>query len=1104
MSGLFIRTITKFLRMKSSLIVSCMFLFTILTQPVVAQQSGISIHMVDVTLEAVLNEIEAKSNYYFLYNQKLIDTDQKVSIHMENASVDEGLKDVFQDLNIRYLVYGQQIILLPKEIDDEIVIADQRRVTGTILDAMTGEPLAGVNIRIAGTNIGAIADREGRYNLTVPGSNVSLVFSYIGYRTEAASVGERYVINIELLPAVETIEEIIVVGYGVQDKSVVTGAISKLESRQLENTSIMRAEQALKGRLSGIQVISNSGAPGAKLKLRIRGYGSNGVSDPLFIVDGLRNNNIDYLNPDDIASIEILKDAASAAIYGSEGANGVVLITTKRGSAGKSSLSYNFQQGWQSLIKKPELMNASKFSEYMEEAGLISGEPVDTDTDWIGEVFETSPYTKHHVSLSGGGNDITFLLSLAYLNQDGIVITSKDKFDRYNLMFNSDYRIFPWLKIGNNISYAHTTLREVSENSEYGSVITNALMMDPLTPVRYDQYIPLNIKALLDDGKKLVKDDEGKYFGVSDYVSGEIINPLVTLNTSSNKSDNDILTENIFAEIAPFKEFTFTSRFGFIVTSSNIHSYYPEFYYNATQYRTASLVAENNTTGRYWQWENFGTWTLSVKDFNMIMLAGMSASEDKIRYVNASGGPLTKDEENFADLSFIASQKGDEVSGTQTISRKVSYFTRFSFDYKTKYLFQMSLRRDAAGSDMLPPDKRWGIFPSLSAGWVISEEGFFPETLFISNFKIRISWGQNGSLSNLGSFQYSSDLVSSAVYPIRDNTFHVATWPGSLGNYELTWETSEQTDIGFDLRLFNDRLTFTMDYYNKKTKDLITLNTPPLETGNRASPVNAGRILNRGFEFSLEHRNKIGDFAYDFHANLSTLHNEVTDLNPGITRLNGAMINLWNATAFEKGKPVWYFRGYKTRGIDPSTGDPLFKDMNGVPGINEDDKTYIGSGIPKITFGTRINLIYNDFDFLVFMQGQSGNDIIMGLIRTDRPINNRLDYYYSDRWTPENTGGNKPRAGADPRMWNSDLVVFNGSYLRIKQIQLGYSIPESWLNRVNLSRIRAYVSIDDFFTFTEYPGIDPEGGSAFNNSLGIDRGIYPVSKKIILGASVVF
>ncbi|MBN2482485.1 MAG: TonB-dependent receptor plug domain-containing protein, partial [Bacteroidales bacterium] len=486
--------------MKSSLIVSCMFLFTILTQPVVAQQSGISIHMVDVTLEAVLNEIEAKSNYYFLYNQKLIDTDQKVSIHMENASVDEGLKDVFQDLNIRYLVYGQQIILLPKEIDDEIVIADQRRVTGTILDAMTGEPLAGVNIRIAGTNIGAIADREGRYNLTVPGSNVSLVFSYIGYRTEAASVGERYVINIELLPAVETIEEIIVVGYGVQDKSVVTGAISKLESRQLENTSIMRAEQALKGRLSGIQVISNSGAPGAKLKLRIRGYGSNGVSDPLFIVDGLRNNNIDYLNPDDIASIEILKDAASAAIYGSEGANGVVLITTKRGSAGKSSLSYNFQQGWQSLIKKPELMNASKFSEYMEEAGLISGEPVDTDTDWIGEVFETSPYTKHHVSLSGGGNDITFLLSLAYLNQDGIVITSKDKFDRYNLMFNSDYRIFPWLKIGNNISYAHTTLREVSENSEYGSVITNALMMDPLTPVRYDQYIPLNIKALLDDG----------------------------------------------------------------------------------------------------------------------------------------------------------------------------------------------------------------------------------------------------------------------------------------------------------------------------------------------------------------------------------------------------------------------------------------------------------------------------------------------------------------------------------------------------------------------------------------------------------------------------
>lgn len=397
-----------------------------------------------------------------------------------------------------------------------------------------------------------------------------------------------------------------------------------------------------------------------------------------------------------------------------------------------------------------------------------------------------------------------------------------------------------------------------------------------------------------------------------------------------------------------------------------------------------------------------------------------------------------------------------------------------------------------------------GLFPSVSAGWIISKEEFFPRPEFVDMLKIRTSWGQNGSLSNLGSYEYTSNLVSTGLYPLNDNLFHVATTSARLGNEDLTWETSEQFDIGFDISMFGGRLLVTSDYYHKTTKNLITLNTPPFESGNEPSPINAGSVLNKGFELAVEYRNNINRFSYTINSNLSTLKNEVKYLTPGISRLNGTNVNLWNATAFEKGMPIWYFRGYKTEGIDPVNGEPVFRDMDSVTGINEEDKTFIGSGIPKITFGTQIFLGYGLFDAVISLQGQAGNNIIMGLIRTDRPVINKLSYYYNDRWTPSNTDASLPKAGADSRMWNSDLVVFDGSYLRVRQLQAGLKLPTEFIGKFRMQSARLYVSLEDFFTFTKYPGIDPEGGSQVNNSLGIDRGMYPVSRKIIFGASVSF
>jgi TonB-linked SusC/RagA family outer membrane protein len=1088
--------------MKTVQILLLIGIFNSFSIEIFAQLTKVSLDLKDVRIEDVLNEIEKKSDYYFFFNQKLIDVNRRVDIKVDTMTIETVLSKLFYGADVNYILYDRQIILAPNEVVNSITAGQKQRISGIVTDATTGESLPGVNVIIEGTLTGEVTDQKGKYILQISDKNAVLLFSFIGYYTERVVYYGQRSVDIKLLSNLQKLEEVIVIGYGVQMKSVVTGAISSLKTKDFQNSSITYAEQALQGKASGVQVISNSGAPGAGSKIRIRGYSSNGVSDPLYIIDGVRATNVSNIDPNDISGIEVLKDAASAAIYGAEGANGVVLITTKNGSNKKEDISYDFQYGWQSLAKKPEVMNAEQFATYMTEAKYLSNPPTNINTNWIDEIFVSSPIQKHHLSFTGGSDKSSFFLSLSYLNQDGIVKGAGDKFERYTLMFNSDYKISPWLRVGHNISFAHTDLNSVSENSEYGSVISNSLMFDPLTPISYTGSIPTHVESLLEDGKKLMKDENGNYYGISEYMNGEIINPFVARDITKPNLQNDILFGNIYANTVPLKNVILTSKFGFNILGSNTHTYYPQYYYNPSKFNNLATVSDLNSAGRYWQWENYMTYNLSFGDNNFTVLGGMSSSENQNRILSASGGPLTRDQESYADLSYISSQASDQVSGTLGISRKVSYFGRVSYDFKSKYLFQGNIRHDAAGLDILPPGRRWGTFPSLSLGWVISNEGFFPKNSFVSYIKLRGSWGQNGSLSNLGNYQYASTLISTGIYPILEDTFYTATWPARLSNPDLTWETSEQTDLGLDLRLFNDRLTFTMDYFNKNTKDLISSNTPPLETGNAASPVNAGKVLNRGFEFNLGYNNVTRGITYSINSNFSTLFNEVTFLNPDITRLNGAVINRWTATAFEKGFPIWYFRGYKTNGINPTTGDPEFVDMDGKPGITEGDKTYIGSAIPKIVFGGNFYLGYRGFDLNLFIQGQAGNEIIMALIRTDRPINNRLTLFFNDRWTPDNIYAKMPKAGTDSRSFYSDLLVFDGSYLRIKQIQVGYKLPASFFHKFKLTSTRIYISLEDLYTFTKYPGMDTEGGSTNNNSLGIDRGMFPISRKLMFGVSV--
>jgi TonB-linked SusC/RagA family outer membrane protein len=1087
-----------------------------------SQTAYVSIEVQNVQIREIISRIEQQTPYLFVYNDEKVDVRRMVSLRASRLPVAEVLTRMFEYSDVVYAMEGNNILLMKRSEAKDSPQQTSRRVTGRVTDA-AGEAVIGANVMEKGTANGTVTDVDGRFSLEVSGDAV-LQISYIGYSPKEIAVG-RQPGNLSILldEDAQKLDEVVVVGYGVQKKSVVTGSISSVRAEDMMNSAYTRPEQALQGKTSGVQIISSSGSPGSGMKIRIRGYGSNGNSEPLYIVDGLRTDDISGLEPGNIAGMEVLKDGASAAIYGAEGGNGVVLITTKNGSAGRTQVSYDFQYTVQSLGRTPEVMNARQYITYMDESGAIPGiVPDGVDTDWIGETFESSPMQKHNVSFAGGNEKTAYLMSLSYLNQEGIVKGDDDNYKRYAGMFNGSQQLNKWLKVGSSVQISRALRTSMNENDESRGVISNAILLDPLTPAEYRDGLPPRVQSLVDAGRSLMKSENGYYYGISNYVNGETINPLVQKRQNQTTNTVTSLMGTAYADITPAAGLTFTSKLGVNYFARNDHNYKPEYYYSGEMLNAFASVGESDAMMTYWQWENYGSFAQSFGKHNLTWMLGTAVSRREYKTVTASGYPLINDRESYADLDYISTQANSKVGGTQLTDTKLSWFARINYDYRNKYLFQATVRRDAAGLSILPKNNRWGTFPALSAGWVVSNEDFFPQASPVTSVKIRGSWGQNGSLSNLGRYSYASNIVSSGsasnllnwttinashLYPLADGTYATASFPSVLGNNSLTWETSEQFDLGADFRFLNDRLGFTVDYYYKTTKDLITVNTPPLEAGNNASPINGGNVLNKGFDFELNWRDAAGGLRYSVAANLSTLKNEVTYLDPTISRLNGAgvSINGWPvATAFEKGLPVWYFRGYRTDGIDPATGNIRLIDTNGDGTVNSNDFGYIGSAIPDIIYGATLNLEYRGFDFTLFLQGQAGNEILMGILRTDRPATNKLSLFYTDRWTPEHTNATRPSATVDAKYWSSDQMIFDGSFTKIKQIQLGYSLPKSLTGLLRLGHTRFYASLDDFFTFTSYPGMDPEASSSSNNSLGIDRGFFPISKKILFGLSLNF
>ncbi len=1109
--------------MKLSVFIMFATTLTLLANITEAQNSVVNFNNENISVGQLINEIENQTDYLVIYSNSEIDVDREVTLKRKENKVSSYLKEIFGEVGVDYEFDNNYIILAKEKVSKNVLSSrtsqQQNDVTGRVIDD-TGEGLPGVNVTVKGTTTGVMTNIDGNYSIDVPNSSSILVYSFIGYTPQEVTVGNQRVINVTLGEDVQMLEEVVVVGYGVQRKSDVTGAIASVKSEDIQNRTVTSVAQGMQGKVSGVFVQVGSGLTGSTSVIKIRGNSSNQSSAPLYVVDGQRVSDINYLDQNTIASMEVLKDAASAAIYGAQAGNGVILITTKSGQKGKSTISYDLLYTSQSLARTPKVLNAADYITYYTEMyGSSFTDMLDTyydgstDTDWIDAMFNNSAMQRHTLQMQGGNDKGSYMFSGSYLTDNGILIGDKDVSDRYTLQLNTSYKFTDWLDVNSRTNFTYNkSENSVSESSIRGGSISACMMLDPLTPI----YMPdSQTQELLNDGRTLIGDENG-YYGISRYFLSAQINPLIRRDMQDNLAKTYMLRNNLDLVLTPFSNFTFTSRFGIDLTAKYSNKYDYIYYANSQAYRNnESMDMEMSNSFKY-QWENFANYNFKIYDNSFTIMAGMSLENTVEQNIRGTADDLLSDAENFHYLDYAASSAVLTNEGEEYAYSLLGYFGRLNYDYKGKYQAQVSFRADAADKYFVSEEGRWGYFPSASVGYVVSRENF-AKRLFSSKafsyMKIRGSWGQNGSIAGLEKYSWNSVIGTEGYYNFINQTTGGTTSgsePTYLGNIPLTWETSQQLDIGLDTRFFNDRLTFSLDWYDKTTKNLIVTGANlSYSAGNNASPLNGGEIKNTGWEFDLGYRDHIGDFNYAVSANLSTVDNEVTYVSEAVSgRILGAyQNNLTGLTAFEAGYPSWYYRGWKTEGINPDNGYPIIVDVNNDGMINTNDQTYIGDSFADFTYGLTLEAEYKNFDLKVFGSGSYGNDIWMWLYLQDNKYANVLQEIYDGRWTTPGQETQYPGAITGTELtyfYYSNAMVRDGSYLKLKQIQLGYSLPQSITSKIRLAKLRAYVSFDDWFTFTSYDGFDPETISNGYNNAGIDSGNFPMSKKFVFGLNVTF
>jgi TonB-linked SusC/RagA family outer membrane protein len=979
-------------------------------------------------------------------------------------------------------------------------------ITGKVVSLGTNEALPGANVILKGTTKGIITDLDGKYSIEIPSKDAILVFSFIGYNEQEIQVGDQTVINVSLEETKHALEEIVVIGYGKVKKSDLTGSVSSIKADDIAKVTSLNPEQSLQGKVTGVLVTSTSGAPGAAPIVRIRGVGTFNSSAPIYVVDGVILDDISFLNSADIASMEVLKDASATAIYGSRGANGVIIVTTKSGKVGdaKTTFSYSGEYGIQSLAKKIDLLNGKQFAIIANEInpGTYNNVDVVPNTDWQNLVFRSAPIQTHQFSLSGANANSQYYMSIGYFNQEGII--PKSSYERLSLKLNDTYNLGQHFKIGNNI-----TISPYSQQNA-PNVTYQVYRAWPTLPPYYS------------DGT----------FGVVPGVG----NPLADLNYSNNFNKGVRSVGNLFVEATFLKSLTIKSSFGFDGSENQAENFTPAFtVYNpdgtqSLQVNPKSVLSKGNSDNLTWLWENTLSFNKTFGKHNFDAVAGFTMQNSTSENLSLTGQNLLRDGSSFWYLngSYVY-DPSNNVNNLNSIVNGVdpnqfysmeSFLFRLNYTYDNKYILTGTFRRD--GSSKFNSANRFSNFPSFAAGWNISKEEFMQNLPFLSNLKLRASWGKIGNEKIPYLSQYSVTQNQLAVFSRGDISYPGTTYASS-GNPILKWETTTQSDAGLEIGVLNNRLTGEFDYYHRVTNDILV----PLSTagymGNGEGALeyyNAASMLNSGFEANVTWKERKGDFSYSIGVLASTVHNEVLSVggNSGIDSvLQGGNVAGFT-TLSKKGLPIGAFYGYKTAGLFQSAadlaayphlsnagvGDLRFVDTNNDGKLDGNDRTYLGSPNPTFIFGLNLEVTYKGFDFSANLQGQTGNKILNGkeIVRPD-PYN--FESFVMNRWTGPGTSNTEPRASFGGYNYiPSDKYIQDGSFIRLRTLTIGYTLPVVFTNRFLVKQMRIYVKGTNLYTLTKFTGYTPEIASSSPIDNGIDMGTYPISAVYSFGINLTF
>lgn len=1014
--------------------------------------------------------------------------------------------------------------------------AQNRTINGKVTNEK-GEAISKASIVVRNTKIGTSTNESGDFTIVAPPTAKSLMVSSIGYEPKEVLISEGN-FTIALAKIEAKMDEVIVVGYGTQKRSVVTGSISKVTSKDIENVPNGRIEQALQGRVSGVTILQNSGQPGSPSTIRVRGITTfGGGNNPLWVVDGIvvDAGGIGYLNQSDIESIEVLKDAASAAIYGTRAATGVILVTTKKGKSGKLSVAYNGFYGVSAPAKVLSLLNATQYGALLNERSVAGGGNVifpdlgilGTGTDWQKAIFNNNAKRySHEISLSGGNEKSTFYLSAGLQDQQGIVSTEISNFTRKSLRLNSVHKISPIFTFGQTLGYTYQKgVGLGNTNSEFGGPLSSAINLDPTTPLVVTD--PLAANAAPYSVNPVIRDANGNPYGISSIVGQEMTNPVAYVQTRLGAYNwSDDIVGNAYLEAAINKDIKVKSTIGAKLAYYGNIGFTPVYYLSATIRTSQNSYGKGENKNFNWNIENTITYTKKIKDHAFTVLLGQGS------YVENIGGGSGLTLFNLPISSYKDASFGFDIPQTSRTSsaydftehKLSSLFARVNYNYQEKYLFTGIIRRD--GSSRFGLNNKFGVFPSFSAGWVVNKEKFWPSNDIVNTLKIKGGYGVVGN-DAIRDFGYLATVAGGFNYSVGNGGLVTTGFsPTSLDNPDLRWEETSQGNIGFEAQLIRN-LNLSVDFYKKKTSGILRPITIPGYVGVSTAPVgNIADMENSGVEVELGYRKRFGQLNVSANANVALLKNKVTYVASDANFIAGeaAFQSMGPVTRIQVGQSYNAFYGFKRMGIfqnmaeitgykngagtviqpNAKPGDFRWEDTDGNGVINDNDKQFLGSSIPKYTYGFTVNLEYKGFDFMAFAQGAAGSKIFQGLRRLDIG-NSNFQTVALSRWTGEGTSNDYPRLISSDPNGNfgkmSDFYLESGDYLRIKVVQLGYNLPLRWINKIKATKLRIYLTAENLLTLTKYTGYDPEvGGGVF----GIDKGQYPQARSFIAGVQLQF